>query len=145
MTQATFDDDELFDEAASEKREDVESSLEQARAELPAADDIWDADSDNTLGVLNTLRSALDTEAAAEHFRDAKKEFIVGNKAEMFDDPEDLEESIAEVEELIADIETAQEQVGDLTSTIPELRSALQEAETDADTDADADASTAEA
>ena len=144
MTQATFDDDELFDEAASEKREDVESALEQARAELPDADDIWDADSDNTLGVLNTLRSALDTETAADHFRDAKKEFIVGTEADMFEDPDDLEASIAEVEELIADIEQAQEQVGDLTSTIPELRSALQETE-DADTDADADATTAEA
>jgi hypothetical protein len=35
MAQTTLDDDDLFSEAASEMREDVESSLEKARAALP--------------------------------------------------------------------------------------------------------------
>ena len=60
MSQATLDDDELFDEAASEMREDVESSLDDARAALPESDDIWDAEADNTLGVLNGLKEGLD-------------------------------------------------------------------------------------
>ncbi len=32
MSQSTLDDDELFDEAASEMREDVEEALDAARA-----------------------------------------------------------------------------------------------------------------
>ena len=60
MSQATLEDDELFDEAASEMREDVEASLAEARGALPEADAIWDVEADNTLGVLNALKGALD-------------------------------------------------------------------------------------
>lgn len=143
MTQATLDDDELFSEAASEMREDVESSLEDARETLPAAEDIWDVESDNTLGVLNTLRSALDVDDAMEHLRDAKKWYTMGKEADAFDDADDLAAAIEETEKLIVDVETAHERVDDLTGTIPQLRTALQEADSDADTDADAE--TAEA
>ncbi len=144
MTQTTLDDDELFTEAASEMREDVESSLENAREALPDSDDIWDVEADNTLGVLNALRSALDVEDATEHLRDAKKWYTMGKKAEAFEDGEDLAEEIEAVEALFGDIETAHEQVGDLASTIPQLRGLLEDAddgeEADADADADAEA-----
>jgi hypothetical protein len=147
MSQSTLDDDELFGEAASEMRADVEESLDAARETLPDADDIWDVEADNTLGVLNALRSALDIGDAEEHIRDAKKWYTMGERADAFEDAEDLEAAIADLEELIADIEDAREQVGDLTSTVPQLRSALEDAgETDADADADdADAEAAEA
>ncbi len=145
MSQSTLDDDELFGEAASEMREDVEDSLAAARESLPAADDIWDVEADNTLGVLNALRSALDVGEAEDNLRDAKKWYTMGERADAFEDADDLEEAIADVEELIADIEEAHEQVGDLTSTVPQLRSALEDADEDADTDADADAAEAEA
>jgi hypothetical protein len=146
MSQSTLDDDELFGEAASEMRADVEESLAAARAALPAADAIWDVEADNTLGVLNALRSALDIGDAEDHLRDAKKWYTMGERADAFEDADDLEEAIADVEELITDIEAAHEQVGDLTSTIPQLRSALEDAEEDdADTDADGDAAEAEA
>ena len=78
MSQATLDDDELFDEAATEMREDVETSLAEARAALPAADAVWEAEADNTLGVLNGLKGALDTGDATDHLRDAKKWFAIG-------------------------------------------------------------------
>jgi hypothetical protein len=146
MTQSTLDDDELFTEAASEMREDVESSLADAREAMPDVDDIWDVEADNTLGVLNSLRTALDTEDAAEHLRDAKKWYTMGEKADAFDDAEDLADEIEAVEETFGDIEDAHEQVGDLASTIPQLKSALEaeeEAETDADGDADAEAAEA--
>jgi hypothetical protein len=146
MSQSTLDDDELFGEAASEMRADVEESLAAARAALPAADAIWDVEADNTLGVLNALRSALDIGDAEDHLRDAKKWYTMGERADAFEDADDLEAAIADVEELITDIEAAHEQVGDLTSTIPQLRSALEDAEEDdADTDADGDAAEAEA
>jgi hypothetical protein len=145
MTQATLDDDELFTEAASEMREDVEESLTEARDALPDAETVWDVESDNTLGVLNALRSALDIGDAREHLRDAKKWFTMGKEADAFEDSEDLAEEIEVVEEILTDIEDASEQVGELTSTIPQLKSALEEATDEAETDADADAAEAEA
>jgi hypothetical protein len=139
MTQSTLDDDELFGEAASEMREDVEEALAAARESLPDADDIWESDADNTLGVLNGLRSALDAGDAHEHLRDAKKWYTMGERADAFEDADDLAADIEAVEDLITDIEDAREQVGDLTSTIPQLRSALEEAD-EGEGDAEAEA-----
>jgi hypothetical protein len=143
MSQSTLDNDELFGEAASEMREDVESSLDEARAALPDSEEVWDAEADNVLGVLNALRSALDVEGAPDHLRDAKKWFTMGQRADAFDDAEDLEESIQEVEELLETIEDAHDQVGDLTATIPDLRGTLDEAAVAVESD-DPDASDAE-
>jgi hypothetical protein len=140
MSQSTLDDDDLFGEAASEMRADVENSLDAARAALPGADDVWDVDADNTLGVLNALNSALDVGDAAEHLRDAKKWYTMGERADAFEDADDLAEAIEDVDTLVADVESAGEQVGDLTSTIPQLRGGLEDAtaaETDPETDAD--------
>ncbi|WP_424016694.1 DUF5790 family protein [Halorientalis pallida] len=149
MGQTTLDDDELFDEAASEMREDVEESLANAREALPEGDAIWDVDADNTLGVLNGLRSALDPGEAEEHLTDAKKWYTMGERADAFEDADDLAEEIETLDEVFADIEDAHEQVSDLASTVPELRGALDDAhadeESDAEADADADAEEAEA
>ena len=135
MSQSTLADDDLFGEAASEMREDVEDSLEQARGALPAADDVWDVDADNTLGVLNGLKTALDVGDAVEHLRDAKKWYTMGERADAFEDAEDLESEIESVEELIETVEAAHEDVGELTSTIPELRGSLEEAAAASDDD----------
>lgn len=142
MSQSTLDDDELFTEAASEMREDVEDSLDAARAELPDAADIWDVEADNTLGVLNSLRTALELGEAKENLRDAKKWYTMGKEADAFDDAEDLADDIEAVEKLLGDIETAHDQVGELASTIPQLKSALEESE-DPETEADAEAAEA--
>ena len=135
MSQATLDDDELFDEAASEMREDVESSLAEAREALPEADAVWDTDADNTLGGLNALKGALDTGDAEDHLRDAKKWFAMGKKADAFEDADDLEADIAELEDLLDSIVSAHEQVSELASTVPELRGALEDAESDDEDD----------
>ena len=127
MSQSTLDDDELFGEMASEMREDVESSLADAREALPDADEIWDVEGDNALGVLNGLRSALDVGDAADHLRDAKKAFVMGERADAFEDAADLKEDVDEVEDLIETIEDAHDDVGDLASTLPELRGALED------------------
>lgn len=128
MSQATLDDDELFDEAATEMREDVETSLADARAAFPAPEAVWEADADNTLGVLNGLKDALDTGEAMEHLRDAKKWFAIGQKADAFDDADDLEADIESVEAVLTRITTAHDQVSELTATIPELRGDLEDA-----------------
>ena len=128
MSQSSLDDDELFGEAAEEMRADVEEHLDAARAELPEADAIWDVDADNTLGALNALRSALDVGDVESHLRDAKKAFVMGQRADAFEDADDLEADLEAVEGVLADLETARDQVGELASTVPELRSALEEA-----------------
>ncbi len=129
MAQTTLDDDDLFDEAASEIQADVEESLDRARAELPAAEAVWSVDADNTLGVLNTLRTALDAGEAADHLRDAKKWYTMGEQAGAFEDDDGLAEEIATVEELITDLESASEEAGELATTIPGLKDTLEAAE----------------
>ena len=131
MSQSSLDDDELFGEAANEIREDVEASLEAARESLPDAEEIWETDADNVLGVLNGLKTALDVGDAEDDLRDAKKWFTMGERADAFDDADDLEAEIEELEELIGTVEDAAEQVGDLTATVPQLRSTLQDADED--------------
>ncbi|MGB9986653.1 DUF5790 family protein [Salarchaeum japonicum] len=119
-------DDELFGEAADEIRGDVEEHLDAARAALPDADAIWTVEADNTLGVLNGLRSALAAEEVESHLRDAKKWFTIGERADAFEDADDLREEIESIEDVLDDLEEVSEKVGDLASTIPELRGELE-------------------
>ena len=139
MSQATFDDDELFGEAAAETREDVEAHLAAARVELPTADAVWDTEADNVLGVLNGLKSALDVGDAADELRQAKKWYTLGKRADAFEDADDLEAEIETVEELLETIEDVHDDVADLTGTVPQLRSSLQDAHDAADSADDAD------
>lgn len=128
MSQTTLDDDELFGEAASEMRADVEEHVDRAMATLPAGGDLWEVEADNVLGVLNGLRSALDAEEARTHLRDARKWYTMGERAGAFDDGDDLAAELAELEELLADVAEARESASDLASTLPAIRSALEEA-----------------
>ena len=137
MSQSTFDDDDLFGEAAAETRAEVEDHLAAARAELPEPDAVWETDADNVLGALNGLKSALDVGDAVEHVRSAKKAYVMGKRADAFEDADDLEADIEELEALVADIKDAAEEVASLTGTIPALRGALQEAAGDEEDDGD--------
>lgn len=127
MSQTTLDDDDLFGEAAEEVRADVETHLERATEELPDPDEIWEVDGANTLGVLNTLRSSLDVTEAREHLRDAKKWYTMGERADAFEDGADLAERIESLEALVEDAETMADAVGDLTASVPDLKSRLEE------------------
>jgi hypothetical protein len=127
MSQASLGDDDLFGEAATEIREDVQTNLEEARKALPDAESIWAVESDNTLGVLNGLQSALDTGEASEALRDAKKWFTVGQRADAFEDEADLAAAIDRLESRIEAIESAHENAAELAATIPELKSVLAE------------------
>ena len=142
MSQATFDDDELFGEAAAETRADVEQHLSAAREELPTADAVWATDADNILGVLNGLKSALDTGEADDHLRQAKKWYTLGERADAFEDAADLAAEIETIEEVLTTLAAVHDDVGELTGTVPQLRSSLQdahEAATADDADSDAD------
>lgn len=137
MSQSTFDDDELFGEAAEEIRADVEESLAAARAELPDVASIWETEADNTLGVLNGLRSAVDVENVETHLRDAKKWYSMGTRAEAFEDAGDLETEIQAIEDVLGDLQTLREQAGELASTLPKLKGALEDAHAEAESEAE--------
>ena len=133
MSQSTFDDDDLFSEGADEMRADVERHLDAAKAELPSAAEVWDTDAENVLGVLNALKGALDVGDAADELRQAKKWYVIGERADAFEDAADLKTEIESVGELIEQISDAKEQVGSLAGTIPALKSALDDAESDSE------------
>jgi len=128
MSQTSLDDDELFGEAASEMRADVEESLEAARGELPEADAIWEVDAENTLGVLNAMKNSLDAGEAEGHLRDAKKAFVVADRAGAFDDADDLRAELEDLEGVVTDTASARDRVTELATTVPELRGALEDA-----------------
>lgn len=125
MGQATLDEDDLFGEAAGELEEDVRAGIEKARDGLPDADTIWTADADNVLGVLNGLRTALDTDNAAEGLRDARKWFTIGERAGAFESDGELAEELEALEATIESIHAAEDEVGALINTLPELREQL--------------------
>lgn len=125
MEQATLDDDDLFGEAASELRADVEEHIEAAWAALPKAEEIWAVQADNVLGVLNTLRSGLEATDAREHARAAKKWYTVGERAGAFEEEPELSQEIETLEQTIEEIESIRSSTGELASTLPRLREAL--------------------
>lgn len=125
MSQTTLDDDALFDEAASEMRQDVEEALAAARRELPSSKEIWELDSENALGVLNGLKSALDIGEATDHLQEAKKWYTMGTRAEAFEDASDIASEIEDLENLLSHISNAHELSNELASTLPELRNQL--------------------
>ena len=98
MRQSTFDDDDLFGEAAAETRAEVEEHLAAARGELPDPDAVWETDADNVLGALNGLKSALDVGDAVDSVRSAKKAYVLGERADAFEDADDLKTEIEELE-----------------------------------------------
>lgn len=97
MSQSTFDDEVLFEEAAADIRTDVETYLDAARNSLPEPEEIWTVDvgGENTLGVLNTLGQALDLDDAADHLQDAKKPYTMGERADAFENADELADQIA--------------------------------------------------
>jgi hypothetical protein len=137
MGQTSLDDDELFGEAADDMRSDIEASLDAARESLPEPDAIWETDADNVVGVLNGLRSAMDPGDAAEHLRDAKKWYTMGQRADAFEDADDLADEIETVEDVLDEMDEVREDISDLAGTVPQLRGTLQEAHAAADADGD--------
>jgi hypothetical protein len=127
MAQSTLEDDELFDEASDEMREDVEDALEEARDALPDADGIFDVEGDNIIGVLNSLKSELDAGEAEEALREAKKWFGIGKKADVFDEEfvEEAEEELEELEEALTSLNDAEDSATELTDSLASLKSVL--------------------
>ena len=125
MAQATLGDEELFGEATAELREDIIESIEAAWASLPESEAIWSVKADNVLGVLNTLRTSLDTDEASNHLRTAQKWYTVLEQADAFDETDDIVSELEALTETIASIEAIREDIGSVASTLPTIKSQL--------------------
>ncbi len=125
MGQATLDEDDLFTEASGELEADVRDGIARANDGLPDADAVWAAEADNVLGVLNGLRTALDTDDAREGLRDARKWFTIGERAGAFESDGELATELEELEGTIEAVDRAAADVASLVSTLPELRERL--------------------
>lgn len=136
------DDDDLFEDAVGELTTDINTHLNSAREELPDESDIWEVDAPNVLGALNALKGELDIDAATIELREARKNYVLAERADAFDDDDSLGEEITAVADLIDDLETLHDQVADLTGSLPELKSDLEDVSESSDstvTDANAD------
>lgn len=127
MSQSTFDDDELFTEASSELREDVEEALEEARENLPDADEVLEVRGDNVIGVLNSLKGELDVEDADDALREARKWFETGRRAEAFDQGfvDETGEEIESLKEVLEAVDDASENATELVNAVATLKKHL--------------------
>lgn len=105
MSQTTFDEDELFEEATEEMQADVDDALARAREAIPDTDAVLTTDEDDLGTILDTLSSTLDIEAIETELEEAQKEFVLGQRADAFDD-EYISETQATIETLNETVET---------------------------------------
>lgn len=127
---STQSEDELFEQAASEVQEDIETALEEAQSELPPSDAIWSVDdASNILGVLNAVQKEAESADIEESLVEARKWMVLCHEAEALDDDEldQLSETIEELEQVAEHLEIVEEHVAELIPVLPELNTSLQE------------------
>ncbi len=127
MAQSTFDDEDLFTEASTELREDVERHLEEAREGLPEADELLEVRGDNVIGVLNSLKGDLTAEDADEALREARKWLETGRRADAYDEDwvQEAETEIDKLNEAFEAVEEASENATELVNAVATLKQNL--------------------
>lgn len=121
MTQTSFDDEELFTEAAEDMQTEIEESVSAATATLPSKDALREPDPETLLDALDAVKSEIDIEAVEAALTDVKKTFVLGQRAEAFDSAyvTETEATITDLEETVAtlrEIETATAELHDALS-----------------------------
>lgn len=112
----TDDSDVLFTEASEELEEDIRDELDEAEEKLPDADDVWNPEGENIIGVLNQLQSSVNNDDVVDHVKEARKSFLLGDNADAFS-----EDDADEFETRINRVVTAVDQLGDVHSAVDEL------------------------
>ncbi|MDL0118150.1 DUF5790 family protein [Halobacterium salinarum] len=105
MAQTTFDEDDLFEEATQEMQAEVDDALARARDAVPDTDIVLTSDEDDLDAILNALSSTLDTEEIETALEDAQKAFVLGQRADAFDN-EYITETQAAIETLTETVDT---------------------------------------
>lgn len=124
----TDDNDALFDEASDELQEEVREDLSDAEEALPDADAFWELDSGNVVGVLNQLQSTVKVEDAQDSFQEARKSFLLGEKADAFseEEQENFESRFEDIEDAVTSMTEVRESVENIIPKVPEVKSALE-------------------
>lgn len=128
MSQSRFDDEELFAEATEEMQADVEEALARVTEHLPTDDVLFEVADESLPVVLESVDAALTIEPVEEALRDAQKAFLLGKRADAFDEEyvTETEATITQFQESIAtlqEIETATADLADALSRFEELSS----------------------
>lgn len=128
MSQSRFNDDELFAEATEEMQADVEEALARVTEHLPTDDVLFEVADESLPVVLESVDAALTIEPVEEALTDAQKAFLLGKRADAFDEEyvTDTGARITQFQETIAtlrEIETATADLADALSRFEELSS----------------------
>jgi len=121
MAQLSFDDDELFTEAAEDMQTEIEKSVTAATSTLPSEDALVESDADSLLNALESIESEIDIDAVEAALTDVKKTFLLGQRADAFDSEyvSTTETTISELDETVTtlrEIETATAELSDALS-----------------------------
>lgn len=136
MAQTTFDEDDLFDEATAEMQADVDDALARAREQIPSAETVLAADGDDLHAVLDSLTTTLNVEAIETALQEAQKAFVLGQRADAFDDDyiTDTEATIATLDETTAALRSIETAATDLDEALTTFQDAPDAETTDDDT-----------
>lgn len=148
MPQSTFDEDELFDEAAEELHQEVEAALEQARGEVPEADAMIETDADNVIEMLTAVSATVSSVDIAIKLEDAKKRFAIGRRADAFDEGfvDEVESELAALQEAVEVLQSIEDTATELTEAVttfqdlPIDETGSQELETESDESSESEA-----
>lgn len=105
MSQSTFDEDELFEEATEEMQAEVDNALARARGAIPNTNAVLTTDENNLDAILDGLSATLDIDTIETALEDAQKAFVLGQRADAFDD-EYISETQTTIETLNETVET---------------------------------------
>ena len=127
MSQTSFDEDELFDEASEEMKKDIEASLENAREKLPDGDDFIDVEGKNLVGILNRFKADVEPEGLTEDIREAKKNLELAKRADALGDEyvDEKESEIEEMSEAQDSLREVEEIATELTNAVAEVKGKL--------------------
>ena len=120
MSQASFDDDELFTEATKDIQTEIEESLTAATTAIPTQAELVEHDTETVSESLESLDSAVDIDAIEAAIADVKKAFLLGQRADAFESEyaTETETAISELAETVATLQA-------IDSATAELQDAL--------------------
>ncbi|MFB6282936.1 MAG: DUF5790 family protein [Halobacteria archaeon] len=127
MSQTSFDEDQLFDEAADEIKQEIESSLENAEETLPEGEEFIEVEGNNLIGILNSFKTRIGSEKPGKQLREAKKSLEIGKRSEALNDEyvEKTEEKIGTLAEIQSGIEEAEARATELTDAVVDVKNKL--------------------
>ena len=120
MSQASFDNDELFTEATADIQSEIEESLTAATAALPSHADLVEHDTETAVAALESVEETIDIDSAEAAVADVKKTFLLGQRADAFES-----EYATETGATISELEETVTILGAIASASEELREAL--------------------